>query len=184
MRANAAKYNVDPKRIGALGGSAGAHLVALLGTTSDRKLWEGTGGNSSQSSAICMLVCMSGPYDLPLFQRTLPQSRATKEEQRGLQAALDGLLPGPEASRVERLQKASPIYYASKKTVPALLTHGPNDTLVPIGQSEAFAARLKRVGANVELLRMEGAGHADFGTKPQEAIARITAYVEQHLRKP
>jgi hypothetical protein len=34
MRANAGKYHVDGDRIGALGGSAGAHLVALLGTTS------------------------------------------------------------------------------------------------------------------------------------------------------
>lgn len=183
VRANAAKYNIDPKRIGALGGSAGAHLVALLGTTSDKKIWEGTGGNPTQSSAICAMVCMSGPYDLPLFQRTLPQSKATKAEQQGLQAALDGLLPGPEASRMGRFQKASPIHYASKKTVPTLLTHGPNDTLVPMEQSEAFEARLKKVSAKVELLRMEGAGHADFGTKPEVAIARITAFVEKYLKK-
>src|SRR5690348_1769881 len=32
LRANASKYNIDPDRIGVWGGSAGGHLVALLGT--------------------------------------------------------------------------------------------------------------------------------------------------------
>ena len=35
LRLNARKYNVDPDRLGALGGSAGGHLVLMLSTTSD-----------------------------------------------------------------------------------------------------------------------------------------------------
>ena len=31
VRANAAKYHLDPDRIGVIGGSAGGHLVAMLG---------------------------------------------------------------------------------------------------------------------------------------------------------
>ena len=37
LRANAKKYNLDPDRIGVWGSSAGGHLVAMLGTTSDYK---------------------------------------------------------------------------------------------------------------------------------------------------
>ena len=36
IRAHAADYHLDPKRIGALGDSAGGHLVSLLGTTDTR----------------------------------------------------------------------------------------------------------------------------------------------------
>src|SRR5688572_25088346 len=44
LRAHAAEYGVDPDAIGAIGGSAGAHLVALLGTSAGVDDLEGTGG--------------------------------------------------------------------------------------------------------------------------------------------
>ena len=33
LRAHAAEYHIDPKRVGVWGLSAGGHLVAMLGTT-------------------------------------------------------------------------------------------------------------------------------------------------------
>ena len=41
VRKNAKKYGVDPKRIGALGGSAGGHLTGLLATDGDGSLAKG-----------------------------------------------------------------------------------------------------------------------------------------------
>ena len=43
LRANAAKYHLDPDHIGVWGASAGGHLVAMLGTTGSVKELEGTG---------------------------------------------------------------------------------------------------------------------------------------------
>ena len=43
LRANAAKYDLDPDHIGVWGASAGGHLVALLGTTAGVKDFEGRG---------------------------------------------------------------------------------------------------------------------------------------------
>lgn len=180
LRANAAKYHLDPTRIGALGGSAGAHLVAFLGTTNGEKQWEGTGGNEKQSSSICAMVCMSGPYDLPLLYRNSVKQK--EEEARGIRQAMEAFLGGTPEQAKAQYKAASPISHASKKSIPTMLTHGPNDTLVPIEQSEVFSARLQKVGAEVEFFRMEGAGHADFGTKPEEAVARITAFVQKHLK--
>src|SRR5262245_53563643 len=56
LRANAAKYNIDSKRIGALGGSAGGHLVLMLGLTAGVEEFEGTGPNRDQSSAVQAVV--------------------------------------------------------------------------------------------------------------------------------
>src|SRR5438270_12467934 len=52
LRVNAAKYRIDPDKIGAAGGSAGGHLVALLGTTGGTPAFEGDSGNAGFSSRV------------------------------------------------------------------------------------------------------------------------------------
>jgi acetyl esterase/lipase len=182
MHANAAKYHVDPNRIGALGGSAGAHLVGLLGTTGGTKKWEGKGGNPEQSSAISTMVCLSGPYDLSMAYRN--SVRQNGKEGGAVRGMLEAFLGGTSERKAALYREASPILYASKQTVPALLTHGTADPLLPIEQSDTFAARLKSVGAEVEIMRIEGAGHADFGPKPEQALERVMAFVRKQLRLP
>ena len=43
LRANSHKYDIDPDCIGVWGGSAGGHLVALLGVTDESAGFEGQG---------------------------------------------------------------------------------------------------------------------------------------------
>jgi len=180
LHANAAKYHVDPKRILAFGGSAGAHLVALLGTTNGTKLWDGSGGNAGQSSAISAMVCMSGPYDLSLGYRD--SVNQNKQEGGAVRGMLESFLGGNLEKREAQYREASPILYASKQTVPALLTHGTADPLVPIQQTGVFTAKLQSMGAEVEFMRIEGAGHADFGPKPEEQLNKVIAFVQKQLR--
>jgi acetyl esterase/lipase len=63
MRANAARYHLDPNAIGAIGGSAGAHLAAYLGLTRDARQFEGDGGNRGVSSAVSAVVGFATPTD-------------------------------------------------------------------------------------------------------------------------
>src|SRR5205085_165270 len=64
LRANADKYHLDPDHIGAWGASAGGHLVALLGTSGNKKELEGKGGNLEQSSKVQCVIDWFGPTDL------------------------------------------------------------------------------------------------------------------------
>ena len=48
LRANSKKYNIDPEHIGVWGGSAGGHLVALMGTLGGKKAFTPVGGNENQ----------------------------------------------------------------------------------------------------------------------------------------
>src|SRR4051812_39983031 len=66
LRANAKKYHIDPKHIGAWGTSAGGHLVAMLGTTGKKDKLEGE-HYTRESSSVQAVVDMFGPSDMPLL---------------------------------------------------------------------------------------------------------------------
>jgi hypothetical protein len=68
LRANAQKYNLDPNRFAAWGGSAGGHLAAMLGTTGDINEFD-VGENLSCSSKVQAVVDYFGPTDLIGFHR-------------------------------------------------------------------------------------------------------------------
>src|SRR5262249_60703078 len=63
LRANAAKYHIDPERIGTTGGSAGGHLAQFLGVTADMKEFDGDGANRDKSSRVACVVNYYGPSD-------------------------------------------------------------------------------------------------------------------------
>src|SRR4029079_52461 len=60
LRANAARYHIDPRRIAAVGASSGGHLVALLGATNGLKQFEGDRGNPQASSDVQSVVDIDG----------------------------------------------------------------------------------------------------------------------------
>ncbi|MBM3855948.1 MAG: alpha/beta hydrolase, partial [Verrucomicrobia bacterium] len=67
VRANAARYGIDPERIGATGGSAGGHLTAMLATSHKVKELEGDGGNAGLSSRVQAAVAMATPAEMTRF---------------------------------------------------------------------------------------------------------------------
>src|SRR5258708_4320036 len=64
MRSHADELKLDPKRIGAIGFSAGAHLSMMLGVMDPADGLEGDGGWPDQSSKVQAVVSYFGPTDL------------------------------------------------------------------------------------------------------------------------
>lgn len=64
LRANAESYGIDPDRIGAVGGSAGGHLVGLMAAAADEPRLQGDGGNAGVSSRLQLAVVMAGPMQM------------------------------------------------------------------------------------------------------------------------
>jgi len=147
MRANAAKYGVDPNNICVLGGSAGGHLAMMVGYSSDAKRLEGRGGHQNVSSRVQAVVNLYGPCDL-----TVPVIRQVD--------AVQEFLGGKKYDQEPDLyKKASPISYLTKDDPPTLILHGTLDALVPINQSDKLVKRLKEVAVPYTYDRLAGWPH-------------------------
>jgi len=70
---------------------------------------------------------------------------------------------GDPATEADKLNDRSPIYHADKMKGKLLLTHGENDSRVPIEGSKRFADSLKKYGKDVKFVMFEGQGHSNKG---------------------
>ena len=173
LRANAAKYHLDPDHIGVWGASAGGHLVALLGTTGGVKELEGKGGNLDQSSRVQCVVDWFGPADL--------LTMGGRHDKPGSPVAR--LIGGPVQENKEKARRASPLTYVSKDAAPFLIMHGDQDNVVPLAQSESLAAALKKAGVEVTLVVVQGNGHGGPGFNSPENRKLIEDFFARHLGK-
>jgi acetyl esterase/lipase len=146
MRANAAKYHVDPDRIAVLGGSAGGYLAMMVGYTSDVPELEGDGGYPEVSNKVRAVVNLYGPCDLDC-----PQARNVD--------VVRSFIGKPYDEARELYEKASPVRYVTRDDPPTLILHGTVDATVSIEQSDRLAAKLKEVGVPCQYEKFEGWPH-------------------------
>jgi acetyl esterase/lipase len=176
LRANAKHYGIDPNRIGVWGGSAGGHLVALLGTTGGINPLEGTEGNLGYSSRVQAVCDLFGPTDF--------SESGMKGYIPAVVEMIDGLLGGPVNQHKGLARLASPVEFASKDDPPMLILHGDQDPLVPMSQSEELYTALKRMGADVTLVKVKHAGHGFLPAQPSDpSFDQIKKMVLDFFRK-
>jgi acetyl esterase/lipase len=172
LRANAARFGIDPERIGCWGGSAGGHLVLMLGLTADVAEFEGTGPNREFSSKVQAVVNYYGPTDF------------TQSYSKSVDAAL--VLPlwlGGHLDQNRRIhQKASPINWVTPNAAPILSIHGTKDTYVAYEHSVMITERLLAAGAEAELETISGAGHGFKGADAEKAEAAAFAFLDRVLK--
>ena len=177
LRANAAKYHIDPDRVGVWGGSAGGHLVALLGTTGGVKDLEGELGNVDQSSRVQAVVDWYGPTDFLSWDPDFNKAVYAMVEH------LIGGLPRENQENREKARRASPLTYVSKDSAPFLIMHGDKDNVVPLAQSESLAAALEKAGVEVTLRVVVGSGHGGPAFHSPESYKLIEDFFARHLGK-
>ncbi len=172
LRANAGDLGVDPDRIAVAGGSAGAHLAAMVAMTGAGS-FEGEGGHADQSSAANLAVCFNPPTDLTAM------AEGGKAE-----AIVAGFLGKAYADDPELYGQASPVTHVDPGDPPLLALHGTADETVPYAQAEALVERLKEAGVEAELFTAEGAGHGFFNRPPwyEPTLRALEAFLDRHFR--
>ena len=179
LRAHAPEYNLDPNHIGAVGVSAGGHLVDLLGLADESAGWD-TGEYTDQSSRVQAVVTIAGISDLTFTRGAYasPDSAAMM-----VYHAFDEM-PG---SASPKLVAASPVTYITPDDPPFLILHGDLDNVVAVEQSQVLDEQLRRLGVPSELVIIKNGTHIIYGENisptAEEVANLITTFLEEHLKQ-
>ncbi|HEY8572135.1 S9 family peptidase [Phenylobacterium sp.] len=161
VRFLAAQGTIDPKRVCIVGASYGGY-AALAGAALDQGVYR-------------CAASVAGVSDL---RRMLAWSRDRKGE---VAFRYWKRFMGAEAKRDPALTEASPAAHASRITIPVLLVHGRDDTVVPLEQSRIMAEALEKAGKPVELVVQKGADHWLSQGDTRIAMLQATiAFLEKH----
>ncbi len=150
VRARAAEWKLDPKRVGIMGSSAGGHLASTLLTHFD----------AGNSDAADLIERQSSRPDLgilcyPVISLTSPFTH------QGSKRNLLGPEPSPDLAR-----KLSSELQVTKDTPPCFVWHTWEDKGVPIENSLSFAEALQKNGVPFDLHIYERGPHGiGLGTR-------------------
>lgn len=172
LRANAARYSIDPQRIGAVGFSAGAHLSMLLGTMDKADGLDDVGGFQDQSSKVSAVVAFFGPTDL--LKDYPPVSGPL----------LRDFIGGTQQEKPNEHRRASPVTYVDAGDAEMLLLHGTNDPLVPWQQAIYMLEAMHKAGVRGRVELIAGAGHGWAGTELRRTVNAMFAFFDEHLKNP
>jgi acetyl esterase/lipase len=157
VRANAAKYRIDPRRIAAAGSSAGGHLAAMLGVSSGTNL--------------AAVIAFNPVLDLTAM--------AHRDKM------VTAFLGKPYDEAPELYKQASPVAQVTKSAAPFLILHGTADQTVPYQQAVDMLRKLKQAGVEAELFTAEGGPHTFWSRKEwaEPSTKAMEAFLFRHFGK-
>ncbi|MFN9718656.1 MAG: alpha/beta fold hydrolase [Planctomycetota bacterium] len=163
VRTNAAEYKVDAAKIGAIGYSAGGHLVCLLATTGEAPNEK----NGNVDTRLQAVVAGGAPTDF----REFPDDGKWAEYWMG----------GNLKTVPDRFNAASATAFVDKDDAPVFFFNGTADELVPLEWSRSCHDAMKACGVRTELHTIEGAGHIPAAMN-SDALDKAYLFLETELK--
>lgn len=183
LRANAAKYKLNPDKFGAWGASAGGNLVSLLGTTCGVTELEGDLGNNDQSSCVQAVVDWFGPIDFLKMQEQFAGTSCSSTTNDA--SSPESKLVGAAIQTVpEKVALTNPMNYITADDAPFLIQNGTADCNIPPVQNKNLADALSAViGADkVTYISLEGAGHGGSQFETEENLKLVIGFLDKYLK--
>lgn len=164
VRTNAEEYKVDATKIGAIGYSAGGHLVCLLATTGEAPSEK----NGNVDTRLQAVAAGGAPTDF----RAFPDDGKWAEYWMG----------GDLKTVPEKFNAASATAFVDKDDAPVFFFNGTADELVPLEWSKSCHDALKACGVRTELHTIEGARHIPAAMN-SKALDKAYEFLESELKK-
>lgn len=164
--AQAERYNLDPDRIGAFGGSAGGNLAALLGTSG--------AGDWTTEARVAAVAALSAPTDI---RERIPTTDTYNQDFGTVQLTYLGctdLATCPAASA------ASPVTLVDETDPPFFVAHSEGD-FIPLSQSDALVSALRDAAVTTTYVTVEGSMHS-IGMLDDDMMSRVVEFFASTLK--
>jgi acetyl esterase/lipase len=184
LRANVAKYNLNPDKFGAWGASAGGNLVSLLGTTCDVTELEGADlGNVDQSSCVQAVVDWFGPIDFLAMDEQFAGT-SCPQNHNDASSPESQLVGAPIQTVPDLVYTTNPMNYITTDDAPFLIQNGSADCNIPPVQGKNLADALSAVIGvdNVSYTLIDGAGHGGAQFSAAENLALVINFLDKYLK--
>ncbi len=187
LRANAAKYKLDPARFATAGGSAGGYHAVMAAASADSPvLYDPTLGFSDVSGEVAAVVDWFGVGDLMLQSEFTAKAPGMKLPD-GTEMKMDNFADiylGVSATENPNLAYfAAPETWITAKMPPTLIQCGAADEIVPTDCSRSIAAKIKAVcgSERVTYEEFEGYTHGDMRFNEEANIRHMVEWLQKTL---
>jgi acetyl esterase/lipase len=162
LRANAAKYNLDPDRIAMMGDSSGGWTTAMAAMTGDVPELEGSVGTTGVSSAVQAAIAFYPPTNF-LTMDAWAIRKCGENNCHDRESSPESRLVGCAIQTCpEKVQAANPARYISAADPPIIILHGDSDPLVPHNQGEQLYMALNKACKEAVFISLPKAGHGPW----------------------
>lgn len=159
---NSNRFQVDKENIGALGYSAGAHIITLIST------WASIGKNGYQNIKFKMVAAGGGVYDFMVYPLSPYIKRFTSFYR---------------DQNPQIYTEASPLHQLGENLPHYFLFHSEKDELVEHDQMVRFSEAVKKKGGSVETHTVSKLSHIYTFLFGVQAIEKTLFSFKKHLSK-
>jgi acetyl esterase/lipase len=185
IRANAAKYSLNPDKIATWGGSAGGTLSAMCATSGDVAEFKNPLlGNEEVSDKVQAAIDWYGPINFLTMDQQFKEIGIAGLIHNSANS-FESKLMGQQITLIpELVAKHNPEMYITADCPPIFIQHGSIDDVIPRIQSINFAAKLEDIlGPDKVFLEiLEDAGHGGEKFDTPENINKVLDFLDKHLK--